>query len=381
MHNLSHKPWFTTLLGVVFGLLILVPSLLYLLRDSLPESSLKRLGERAFGDLSASLAAPENAQDERTTQQTAKPSLYPVIADEFPFPEHQQTFEYVYDGELPDLSQVDPTVYRRADALSLPDSLSQSLTGLTLGFIPLSTFENLNLQGFSIREESKTGYTISFDRQFNAVFLSRNDAYWSMLDTLRPVSAQDIPADEEVTAIADAFLREHRIDTTGFGSAVVDRSTLDLDSWVPDSLSVTYPVVINGMPVWDLWGQPSGLNVTVNLRSEEVESLWGPGPSTLEASTYNLVTDQARILKVARRGGLWEAMPENATVTNVSTLGEPDLILTSFEKEDSQGRFYILYLPALRFPVVEPAADVQRQWVVVPLVQEVLDAVDGGSLR
>lgn len=372
MKNLIKKPSITTALGIILILLVLGAALAYLYRDRLIESSYTFLGERAFGELSVDESANKEVLSSR-----AAAGGYPIVTDDVLYPEYTEAYEYVFDGELPDMSAVDPTVYRRVNQLALPESLSQVFANLSIGDIPLSAFSNLELLNFSLREEGEQGYNLYLDAVSNGVSISRNDGYWNQLDYSRTLSSSDLPSNDALVAAAERFLSAHSIGTASYGSPHVDRSYLDPEAWVPDSMQVVYPFSINEREVWSMWGQPSGLSLSVSLRSGEVESAWIPGPYTLEASAYTLATDSAEVREVAARGGLWEYKPENPTITYTFRLGEPDLVLAEYFQY-ADGESATLYVPAFRFPVVEgdPDASYQRPWVIVPLVQDILDEAD-----
>lgn len=376
------KPWLSTLLGTIVIILIVVPSLVYLLRDSVTPFSLTTLGERAFGALSTDQAATEQAVPGRGgASDASKLSSYPIVTEEFPYPEYTERYEYLYDGVLPDLSTIDPTVYRRVNALTIPRSVSDTFSNLTLGVIPLSSFNNLELLNFSLAQEGDGGYAISVDTTSNTISISRNSAYWQTLDYSNLLTQSDLPSDEELTQIAETFLTQYRIDTSSFGEASVDRSYIDAESWIPDTMSVVYPLEVNGTDIWSMWGQPSGMAVSVSLRSDSVEGFYAPGPYTLESSTYEIARDPAQILEVANRGGLWEYVAESPNVTYTFRLGAPDLVLAEhYQYTDNES--FTLYVPALRFPVIEddPDATYKRDWVIVPLVQDILDEASSGAI-
>ena len=385
MNDVPQKSRFSTVLGVIVALLILVPFFLYLLRDYLPQSdSLTWLGERAFGELSVDQAATEEALTGRGGGggDASKLSSYPIVTDDFLYPEYIEKYEYLYEGTLPDLSAIDATVYRRVDQFSLPSSLASAFSNLTLGIVPLSGFNNLELLSFNLQEEGGEGYSMYVDTSSNTISISRGMTYWNVLDYSETLTADDLPSDDVLINLANQFLNQYNIDRSSYGDPTVDRSYIDPESWVPDTMSVLYPMVVNGSDVWSMWGQPTGMNVSVSLRTDSVDGMYAPGPYTLEASIYELATDPAEILEVASRGGLWEYTPENPTVTYTSKLGEPTLVLAEHYQYTEGGTSSILYVPALRFPVVEtdPDAPYQRTWVIVPLVRDILDEAAPGPI-
>ncbi|NQV90681.1 hypothetical protein HQ487_04755 [Candidatus Uhrbacteria bacterium] len=368
------KPWFTTLLGVLAMTFILGGAFLYLFREHLPQSTFIFLGDRAFGDLSLDQAALSDKVAGSGGGATEL-SLYPVVSDWEPGMGEIEAYEYLYEGILPDLSTIDATVYRRVNTLSIPDTISSGFSQLTVGILPLSTFRELGVQNISFKEEAEDGFNIYLDIQNNSLSISRNEGYWLKTDTSRMLSATDIPSDEALIDAANRFLIERQIDITSYGNPSVDRSYIDADAWIPDVMNVVYPSMIHEQSAWTMWGQPSGLTVSVGLRTGKVESLWTTGSFTLEASTYELTTNPKEVLSVAHRGGLWEYLPENPDITYTFRLGEPSVVLAEHYQYDETTGSSTLYVPALAFPVVEADADApfQRQWIIVPLVRDILD--------
>ena len=366
---------------MIVVLLILVPSLLYIFRDVLPDSSYTFLGDRAFGELSVDQTATKEAITGRGDD--ASKLAYPIVADEFPYTEYIEKYEYLYEGPLPDLSTIDATVYRRVNQSPIPNSLAPEFSNLTIGNVPLAGFNNLKLLNFSLEEAGGGGYSISFDTNSNSISITQGTQYWARIDYTKALFVSDLPTDETLIAMANEFLDQYNIDASSYGEPVVDRSSLDLENWIPDTLNVTYPTVVNGRTIWSLWGPPAGMNVSVSLRTNSVESLYAYGSYTLEASTYELTSDPEEVLLVASRGGLWDYVPENPTVTYTSKLGEPTLILAEHYQYSDDGTSSILYIPALRFPVIEndpDAAYAQRDWVTVPLVRDILDEAAPGPI-
>jgi len=375
MKSLLQRPWFTTTIGILAGILILSGSFYYLFREHLPQSTFTFLGERAFGDLSLEQAVTTEDAVGAGGGSASSLRMYPIVADEFPYPQEVIAYEYLYQGELPDLTTVDPTVYRRVNTFALPTVLSDSFSQLTIGILSLSTFNNLGIQTISLNESDETGYTVALDIPNNTLSISRQNEYWQTFDTTRTLSASDIPSNEALIEKANQFLVDHQINASSFGTPTVDRAFIDPESWVPDAMSVIYPALVEDTEVWSLWGQPSGLSVSVSLRTGEVDNLWAPGAYSLEASAYELTTNSEEVLAVAQRGGLWEYVPENADVTYTFLLGEPELVLAEHYQYDAEEGSTILYVPAFQFPVVEGDANApyQRPWIIVPLVKDILD--------
>ena len=369
MNLTFQKSWLHKLLGGAILTLFLISALAYLLHDYAPISS------------SGSPAQRVGMFDSEQSADASKLSAYPIVSDESYFPQDNPRYEYIYDGELPDLSTIDPTVYRRVNTLSFPSTLSSVFSNLTLGNIPLSSFEDPQLQSFTIAEAGDNGYVLYVDARESTLNLSRKDSYWNTIDYSKTLTKDDLLSDEELLELSGEFLGRRNIDVSMFGSPFVDRSSLDPDTWIPDLMTVTYPLIINATDTWSLWGGPIGMTVNIGLRQKEVESLYTPGPYRLEESPDELVTNSTEILAIANRGGLWGTLTENPSVTYTFQLGEPRIVFAEHSVW-TNGTSSSIYVPALLFPVVKSASDdphapYQPPWIVVPLSKQVIDEVTG----
>ncbi|HAU66204.1 MAG: hypothetical protein UT30_C0019G0031 [Candidatus Uhrbacteria bacterium GW2011_GWF2_39_13] len=368
MKTLFQKSWFIILLSVLIAILLLISSLVYVFIDSLSTSS--SLKTVLFG-------RPE--QTDTRQQATSNDTLgtsYPVLEEEFPpYVEEVIAYEYVYEDELPDLSTLNSNVYRRINTSTLPASVSKNISQLTLAGLSLSAFDQLNIQNLNLSESDENGYNVSVDLLNNTFSVSRNPGYWQTVPSI-PLSKENIPSNETLIATAETFLTDYKIDRSRFGKPSIDQTAFNTQGgWFPESITVNYPLLIQEQEVWSMWGQPSGLSVSINLHSGEVDSFFGPGPQTQEISNKELITDTKQVLAIAKRGGLWDSIPENPDKTFTSRLGTPEFILAEhYQYENDTVTSSILYVPALRFPVIEtdPNTPHQRSWVIVPLVKDVL---------
>ena len=72
------------------------------------------------------------------------------------------------------------------------------------------------------------------------------------------LSPDDLPTDEELIAIADNFLKEHGIKRENYGDPIVNKYWREtgMSDFVPDTLTIIYPLLINGKEVLDQGGKP-----------------------------------------------------------------------------------------------------------------------------
>ncbi len=368
-------------LVIIFIVAILA---LAFLDDKTPGETVKQLGARAFGSLSNSTpgvadetldTSLEPVPDGLGAGGTSEKEMYPIIEETFPYIDEVVSYEYIYEGELPDLSAVDQTVYKRSGTMKIPRSIAEALSNLNFGILPLTNFDGLSISSFALVQDDPSGFTINVDSINNSFSLWRNSGYMLDYDYSRVFKKEEIPNDDAIIKITNDFLNTHGFDLSIFGSPIIDRSWLQPDVWVPEALSAIYPFIIDGKEVWNMWGQPTGLSVNVNFREMEVDSLYAPGNTPFETSAYEITNDTEQILKVMKRGGFYGVAVEGADKIYTSKLGEPKVVLAEHYLYSDDGTQTTLFVPALQFPVI--ASDDERPYfqssVVVPLVKEILE--------
>ena len=187
--------------------------------------------------------------------------------------------------------------------------------------------------------------------------------------TTEPImSEQDVISDSKAIAVANDFIKAYGIATTGLGTPVVDSSwkTSVQESksrgetpYYPDSVTVTYPVTIDGTTVVDSWsGNPYGLQVYVNSRLGKVT-----GTGTVSSYAYTgtlrptIAADDIRSQAENAYGARAEGQT-NVTYVDVQ-LGAPQLVLApTFPWDEATNTSREILVPTLLFPVLhKPVTD------------------------
>jgi hypothetical protein len=272
--------------------------------------------------------------------------------------------------------------------------------------IDLSAFSSLELGSLSFQENKDNGYLFSFDLNYGLISIYENWSRWPTLvqmekDGYAPLTADEALSDAESIALANSFLDDYGVSRSLFGAPVVQqypqyltgtRAVEDAngtvtnsapveDLYIPDSATVIYPLKIDGKLVYDLSGNPYGLNVRVNFRARRVAGLDNLRSMNLATSAYEAVSDATAVLDVVKRGGVYGGTIEGATTINTYETGTPEQVLVAMQSysTNSADEFFV---PALRFPITKtPAGTFEYQTaIVVPLVADFLEtaAPDGG---
>jgi hypothetical protein len=247
-----------------------------------------------------------------------------------------------------------------------------------LGTVDLRTFGTLNVQNMTLSQPD--GFTLNISQPDGMISM-----YRTQTSSVRPSTQAPAPLpDNEIIKIATDFLAAHGINVSLYGQPMVQasyavpaiaRTILEGDTSTKDSIGygpmtqVVFPVVVDGVTSFGLWGDPIGMTVDVDVMLRQVMSVYNLSSRRYVSSAYPAVTDTATILKVAERGGVYGAVsPVDAKTTEVK-LGAPERVLVQMYRYDTTS--HELLVPALRFPVID-RADYIPTAVVVPLIKDLL---------
>jgi hypothetical protein len=397
-------------------------------------SDISKVGNRAFGSLSGATGAAgygmggggglgsgsapavpaptSGVTDSRVgiapeaNQSMTAPASEPNSKMIAPYPTISYVYKYV--GEKIDLKDKTVSVLKEKNGSISSAPLLAALNKMNLGAINLGSFSDKTVDSIQISEDRDLGYTINVDMVRGAISMYQNYRRWPQMyyggcaadacsSAPAPLQIGQVPADSEVIAIADTFLKEHGVPTEAFGKPVINkdwmmeynRSADKSFAYVPDQVSIVYPMNLDGKQVYDQSGNLTGLYIGVDVRNKKVSSMYELNLASFEASGYEAETDWAKIIKIATNGGwspwgpiMYAGEPDGGSGIKADELKlqTPHFALvksTTYKLNENQ----TLYLPALIFPIEYPAnrpAYSYMKSVVVPLVKEVLDQPTSG---
>ena len=364
-----------------------------------PGLSITQLGEQAFGALvaeglatnalaqreappaglggGAPVAAPLMATDsaiavDSDQKVSAMPAIYPITI-----------FKHMYVGEDVVLDQDKMEVLRR-DSAALGSSSAASLLGkLNFGLADFSALRNSEIRNLTLAEKGSNGFSASVD--FTNGTISINKEFWGDYSNPQPLTANDVPGDSELIDIANQFVKRFGVNLTGYGNPKVQNnwqrvisSAPVVEMYVPDTLTVVYPLEINGIRVYDLGGSLDGLMVNINVRTREAVGLYNLAVQSYNSSLYTVKTDIEALLNRLNT----QQFPSDIAVETIEIkLGTPQLGLTKIWHYDGQIGYELL-VPAYIFPVTEKPAEYSyySDTVIVPLATDLLDSGYGGGI-
>ncbi len=307
-------------------------------------------------------------------------------------------YKYVYKGEPLDLKDLKGDVYRRVKGDGqMGKDLASLISSQNFDLVNLKSFQDLKMTNLSLMEDKDLGLMINFDFNEDNIYISENWEKWrnlareACLDDACfnrfQLKIADVPDNNIVISLADNFLKTYNVNLEHYGQAIVEdtwradyKMMADTNNYyVPEYMTVVYPLLVNGEAVRDQSGNYTGLRVTVNLTKKLASGLNGLTPYRFESSAYALETDSNNVIKAIENGG-WNRFyyMQTADVKELE-LGTPVKSLVQTWKYDGN-KSEELMVPALIFPILNaPAEYYGNKFITVPLVKEMLDELNNQS--
>src|SRR3989339_627245 len=304
-------------------------------------------------------------------------------------------YKYVYAGEEFSLDNAQMEVLKKIKGSGSQNEMAQFLQNVNFDNISLQSLDDPKLRNFTIYEDKDFGYSIYVDLYEGMISINETWERWPIYNYntyLEPMKIENIPGDEQLIGMANKFLNDYGISTASYGEPRVDNSWREIYMrtedksmvYVPDVMTIVYPLIINGQEIYEEWGGTMGLRVSINVRYNKVSNMWNLSNQKYQSSIYDMETDVNKILDLASRGGNYYYYYQDPSAKTVEiTLGTPRLgYMQTWQYTDNVS--HELLVPALIFPVTNIPTDAEyfyRESVVIPLAKEIIDQrMQGGDL-
>lgn len=306
-------------------------------------------------------------------------------------------YRYVYSGSGLDLKDPKLAVLRKDNQRFQSSELASLLQGFHISGFDIGAFTNLRLDNMTLSEDTQYGHQISIDLNAGTISMYRDYAKWPQstcqtdecFQKERP-SLSDMPTKENIVAIASDFIAKYQIDTAHYGEPVVnedwradyDRASDKSTVYIPDTVSLTYPLVIDGKSVYEEYGAPKGLMLSIDIRSKRVSDFSGMEKLDFLASDYAADTDFEHMKSLAEKGGRYTPSYQTGSGKTVDvSLGTPTLSYVHLsEYKDGKSSEYLV--PALVFPVTSTPKEGEyfQKTVTIPLVKDFQTTQNSGIM-
>lgn len=292
--------------------------------------------------------------------------------------------KYRLEGDLPDLAQGDVEVLTRRSA-PLTVAFATIAKSFDIKSIDLSSFDNTSIDNVTVTQRKSFGYTINISMADGSVSINQAWEFWphpennctdeACYRNLQP-TLSDVLADADLLKISNAFLAEHDIDLSSYGDPIVDKAWRDQYeavedkryAYVPDSIRVVYPLVVDGKTVTEAGGGPAGVSVQVSIKHKRVSDVWGLMTYQFDRKDHPAVSERADVEKFLGMSG--SQTPDAPTIA----LKNPTIGFVRLY-DYQNGVNTELFVPALIFQITDvPAGTYYYQTTVaVPLAKDLLD--------
>lgn len=356
------------------------------------------LGKEDFGKLSSQSAKNSNTRNQGANEEILNDTITPmaisesVISSKMIAPYNAVQYKYIFNGEI-EINESNITVLRQKNKSSNINT-NGLINALNLDLINTSIFKNLSAENISIKENRDFGYTINISNNhgINSLSIYKNWEKWpnpndncndSTCYEKNKLKKKDIPNDAQLIKIANEFTEKLGIDMSPYGKPNINNNYKKYaardssDSYIPDEITVTYPIKIKDQEVLDEEGNPTGLNVNIDIRNKKVASL--NGLTLQEYDSANYETIDLDNFKAAVERGTYnqnEYYPEDAQIIEIK-LGKPKSVLTKIWQWDSKENYSKkLLVPALYFPITEQPKDenyFDKNAIVIPLAKDLYE--------
>ncbi|MFP4514663.1 MAG: hypothetical protein ACLFNO_01500 [Parcubacteria group bacterium] len=292
-------------------------------------------------------------------------------------------YEYEYVGDSFEIEKDNTEVVKRIKSADFLADSVVSLNSLDIGGIDYSNFNNLKVNNISLHEDKDSGYIVSIDSKEQKISIYKNWQSWPEESALNErLTISDVPSDESIIAIADIFIDNYDLDMSPYAEPVVNKSWLknyerleNKDSaYIPQTITVIYPLIINDKEVYNEHNNEYGLSVQVDIRNNKVTSVNEIVEHNYQSSDYEVVQEENRIIDIAERGGYRNYTRRGSDDAEKRTveLGTPSLEMVRVWKHSPNGSEE-LYIEAYIFPVLNnEESSFYRDYLIVPIVEELV---------
>lgn len=345
--------------------------------------AIKNIGKNAFGAISISTSGQEssNGQTIPGTAGMTNPSIDSKVTEaKMMSPYNQEVYNYLYKDSKEKLAYDTTGLEVLKRVYSSSGNFNPS--SVNIGNVNLSSFKNLKLNNIALDEDKENGYSIYYNFNDGSLSINRNYQKWPVTDYNKQIKISDIPSNDSIIKIANDFVTNYGIDTKNYGAPEVtnewktyyEQSTDKENYYFPTSMSVVYPLIINGKSVYESYGNKVGMTVNVDITLNKVDGVYGLQSQDYESSKYDLETDTVKLLEAIRLGGdryIGKSFKDIFIDVKNPSIG----YVRSYKYENNMS--YELFVPAMILDIENTATDINlyKKNVIIPLTKDAISEI------
>lgn len=300
-------------------------------------------------------------------------------------------YNYKYEGEAFSLFPSEVQVYKKVN----PD-LSKELVGVLkdkdISLFSIKSSNNIGINNMTIFEDKDYGYYFYLGLIDGSFSIYKNWDRWPISNSTvacdskdlcysdNGLTVEDIPSDEEILEISDNFLADYGISLKNYGSGEVQKSWFNnyllssARTSIPETMTIIYPLIIDGLTVYEQSGNKYGLTVEIDIREKKISGIYNLMYQYFESSSYITENNIESIIAKAEQGGLYpdyyygDQSNVDSLDINIkeATLG----LIRTWQYDNNTRTSSELYVPAYIFPIATETSSIYRENIVVPALED-----------
>lgn len=309
----------------------------------------------------------------------------------------ETNYIYSYTGTIPWLNTTTKMeLLKKVKPTTSNTSLLTFIKNINLGWFNSQKIDNANLSNFSLKETKDYWLEYQINLEESKISIGKNIPKWSQTNYKdieqtknSRIKITDFPTDWELLAIAKEVISKYNIDLTNYWSPIVNNDwkadylkSDDRDNYyLPDTIQVIYPLLLNGKNVYEDYGAIKGLKINYDVKTLNLAEVNWIEWMKFEASNYPIENNRANIDKLISkwwRNGYPQYQAENSTIKNVIIhLSVPRLVYININdyKDWTNVEYFV---PAYIFESIEKpkAWEYFQEKVVIPLIKDFFNSTN-----
>lgn len=250
---------------------------------------------------------------------------------------YNQTYRFAYKDKLfPKLATEYP-IYKSTWILMWSNTPNQVLKNLKIWDVSFKKFQDLEIAGLYIQQNTENWYSISFDKDSKMLSFYPNDSRQAKEFN------DKVPSKKQITKAVEKDLKQIGVSTKNYWDAEVDMENYDESMWI---INVFYPSKINWKEVWDaemeerIWMQ-----IAYDLNLQKVVSIIWIDIATYDVSNYSTLEKSFIESEIEK---WWEFFDQWALHENSTVILFDNMQIVYIPKYENWTTYYV---PAIKWEI------------------------------
>ena len=300
-------------------------------------------------------------------------------------------YNYKYEGGDFSLFPSEVQVYKKVNP-DLSKELVGELKDKDISLFNINNLNNIGINNMTIFEDRDYGYYFYLGLIDGSFSIYKNWDRWPISNSTvacdskglcysdNGLTVENIPSDEEILEISNNFLADYGISLKNYGSGEVQKSWFNnyllssARTYIPETMTIVYPLVIDGLTVYEQSGNKYGLTVEIDIREKKVSGVYNLMYQYFESSSYITENNIENIVTKAEQGGLYsdyyygDQSKVDSLDINIksASLG----LIRTWQYDNNTRKSFELYVPAYIFPITTETSSIYRENIVVPALED-----------